>query len=156
MKPIYLGADHAGFDLKEKVKSWLKKKRMSFVDCGNLVFDKDDDYPDFAENVARKVVQKKSLGILFCGSAEGMCIAANKVRGIRAVSPCSQIAAKRAREHNDANILCLAGGKTLDPMPGFSFSEAVKMIETFLKISFSKEKRHLRRLNKIKKIENRR
>lgn len=153
MKTIYLGADHAGFDLKEKIKSWLEKKKISFIDCGNLIFDQDDDYPDFAEKVAKKAVQNKTKGILFCGSAEGMCIAANKVRDARAVAPCNPIAAKRSREHNDANILCLAGGNTLVPMLGFSALQATKTIEIFLKTNFSGEKRHVRRLRKIARME---
>ncbi|MBI4983662.1 RpiB/LacA/LacB family sugar-phosphate isomerase [Candidatus Woesearchaeota archaeon] len=150
---IYLGSDHAGFELKKKIKSWLKKKKIAFQDLGNLVFDPNDDYPDFAAKVARKAVAAKSFGVLLCGSAEGMCIAANKISGARAVAPCSLIAAKRAREHNNANILCLAGGKTLEPMPGLSFTQATKLLDTFLCVSFSKEERHMRRLNKIKKLE---
>lgn len=154
-KTIYLGADHAGFELKEKIKLWLKKQKISFQDLGNTIFDSNDDYPDFAEKVARKVAQEKTLGILFCGSAEGMCIAANKIRGARAVTPCNPLAAKRAREHNDANIICLAGGKTLEPMPGISFSSTIKILDIFLKTKFSSEARHVRRLKKVNLLEER-
>lgn len=153
MKQIYLGADHAGFKLKEKIKAWLKKEKIVFEDLGNLKYDKDDDYPDFAAKVARAVVKNKSFGILFCGSAEGVCIAANKIKGIRAVNPQGVIQARLAREHEDANVLCLAGGASLEPQPGVSVSHARKMIKVFLKTPFSQEKRHVRRINKIKALE---
>jgi ribose 5-phosphate isomerase B len=146
MKRIYLGADHAGFKLKENVKSWLKKKKILFTDLGNLVFDKDDDYPDFAEKVAKMTVKEKTFGALFCGSAEGMCIAANKIKGIKAVNPSTLVLTRLSRKHNNANILCLSGLYT-KPI------QAHKLIETFLKTKFSKEKRHLRRLKKIAKME---
>lgn len=146
MKPIYLGADHAGFDLKEKIKSWLKKKRISFVDCGNLVFDKDDDYPDFAERVAKAVVKSKSLGILICGSGQGMCITANKIRGAQAVIPFSKEEARLSRRHNNANILCLSGRY-------IGFPKASIITDTFLQTKFIPIARHVRRLKKIAQIE---
>ncbi len=153
MKTIYLGSDHAGFALKEKVKAWLDKNRISYEDCGNLVLDKNDDYPDFAVAVGKNVVKFYSFGILFCGSAEGMCIAANKIKGVRAVNPPDILKAKLSREHNDANILCLGGGKTLQPQPGTSFATAKQMIRVFLTTPFSGAARHKRRLKKIIKLE---
>lgn len=143
---IYLGSDHAGFELKEKIKHWLDKNNLAYEDLGNAVFDPDDDYPDYAGKVARKVVENKSLGILLCGSAQGMCIAANKIKGARAVIPFSLKEARLAREHNDANIICLSGWYT-------HFHRAAKMLEVFLAASFSKEPRHVRRLNKIRRLE---
>ena len=107
-RKIYLGADHAGFVLKEKVKRWLIEKKIAFEDLGNLVYDKEDDYPDFAEKVAKRVMQDGSKGILFCGSAEGIAIAANKVKGVRAVAVWDKKIAQLSREDNDANILCFA------------------------------------------------
>ncbi len=141
---IYVGADHAGFALKEKMKVFLKKLNYKVVDKGNLVYDKNDDYPDFALKVAKAVGKNK--GILFCGSAEGMCIAANKVKGIRAVAVGNINLAKKTRTHNDANILCLSGWYIKPDL-------AKKIIKTWLGTRFSKAKRHVRRLNKIKKIE---
>lgn len=152
-KPIYIGADHAGFALKEKVKAWFVKRKIAFYDCGDLVLDSNDDYPDFAASVARKAVVGKTFGIVFCGSAEGVCIAANKIKGARAVNPHGIIQAKLAREHEDANILCLAGGRSLKPQPAVSFPRAIKMIQAFLNTSFSNEARHIRRINKILKLE---
>jgi len=152
-KTIYLGADHAGYALKEKVKRWLTSRKIRFEDCGDLVLDLNDDYPDFAAAVARRVVKEKNIGIVFCGSAEGMCIAANKIHGARAVNPHGLIQTALAREHEDANILCLAGGHSRSPQPAIPFSQATKMIEIFLNTEFSGEERHIRRLAKIRKLE---
>jgi ribose 5-phosphate isomerase B len=152
-KTIYLGSDHAGFKLKEKVKQWLDKEKIVYEDLGNNKFDINDDYPDYAVKVARKVSKNKSKGILLCGSAEGMCIAANKNKGIRAVNPSNAILARLSREHNDANVICLSGGGTLKPIEGLSFLKTKKLIKIFLNTKFSKAKRHTRRLNKIKRLE---
>lgn len=153
MKKIYLGADHAGFALKEKVKQWLTEKKTAFEDLGNLIYDKNDDYPDFAEKVARKVVREGTKGILFCGSAEGMAMAANKVKGVRAVAVWDKKIAELSRKHNDANVLCLAGGGMLKPIPGLSLEKAKVIISVWLKMQFRGEVRHKRRIEKIKKIE---
>ncbi len=153
---IILGSDHAGFELKEAVKSYLLKAGIDLEDLGAYKYIKTDDYPDYAEKVAEKVSRYKgSRGILFCGSAEGICIAANKFKGIRAVAVWTEKIAKISREHNDANILCLAGGKTLAPIPSLPSSKAKKIVNIWLKTPFSKEPRHKRRLNKIKSIEDR-
>ncbi len=143
---IFIGSDHAGFKLKEKLKVWLKKNKIKSVDLGNLKYIPTDDYPDYAEKVVRQVVKTKSKGILICGSAQGVCIAANKVKGIRAVIPFSVKEAQLSREHLDANVLCLSGWY-------FSQKEAEQMVDCFLKTKFSKEPRHIRRINKIKKLE---
>ena len=105
-KKIYIGSDHAGFKLKEQIKRWLKNNQIAYQDLGNLALDVTDDYPDYAEKVAKKVVKEKTLGILLCGSAEGVCIAANKVKGARAVNPHGIIQTLFAKKHEDANILC--------------------------------------------------
>lgn len=154
-KTIYLGSDHAGFELKEKIKRWLNQQKINHRDLGNLVYDLNDDYPDFAEKVCRQVAKTGSLGFLFCGSSEGICIAANKIKGIRAVSAFTPLTAKLSRKHNDANILCLSGGKMKEKVKGLDLplSQTKKIIKTFLTTSFSNEPRHIRRLNKIKKLE---
>ena len=146
MKEIYLGSDHAGFKLKEQIKKWLDSQKIKYEDLGALTFDKDDDYPDYAIPLAEKVVKEKTKGILLCGSAEGVCIAANKVKGALAVNPATVELAKLSREHNDANILCLSGWFG-------DIDKSKKMIKTFLNTSLSKESRHRRRVNKIKKYE---
>jgi len=146
VEKIYIAADHAGFKLKDEIKKWLHKKGIEFIDMGSHVLDPADDYPDYAVPLARKVAAAKSLGILVCGSAQGVCIAANKVRGARAVIPFSLEEVKLSREHNDANIICLSGWF-------MGMHKAKKMIELFLNTPFSKEPRHVRRVNKIKKLE---
>ena len=145
-KRVYIGSDHAGFKLKRQIKSWLKKKNVHYQDLGNVVLDVTDDYPDYAEKVAKKVVKEKTLGVLICGSAEGVCIAANKIKGARAVTPFSLKSARLAREHNDANIICLSGWFE-------DYFKTTKMLEVFLNTNFSGEERHVRRINKIKKME---
>lgn len=148
-KKIYLGADHAGFELKEKIKRWLKKHNIAYEDVGDKIYNPNDDYPDYAEKVAREVVRNNSLGILVCGSAQGICIAANKIKNVRAVVPFSLKEARLSREHNDANIICLSGWFV-------HFHKATKMLEKFLTTPFSQEMRHRRRVEKIKRLEQRR
>ena len=143
---IYLGADHAGFDSKEKIKKYLLQKKYKVIDCGNKRYNANDDYPDFAFKVAKEVAYHRGFGILFCGSAEGMSIAANKVRGIRAVVAHDITEAKLTREHNDSNVLCLSGWHTPIPL-------AKRIINIWLQTPFSNDKRHKRRLRKITQIE---
>src|SRR3989338_3864167 len=103
---IYLGADHAGFKLKEFVRAHLEKKGYEVYDLGAHELNRRDDYPDFAIKVAREVSEsdnERAKGVLCCGSAQGMCIAANKVSGIRAVSATSVREVKLTRTHNNAN-----------------------------------------------------
>ena len=146
MKAIYIGSDHAGFHLKEKIRKWLEHKHIPYLDVGNKRLDPKDDYPDFAIALARKVVADKSLGILVCGSAQGMCIAANKIKGARAVIPYSLKEARLSKEHNNANVICLSGWF-------MHMHRAKRMIEIFLTTPFSQEARHVRRLAKIRRLE---
>ena len=148
MKPIvYLGADHAGFDLKNYLKTILKKKGYTVHDMGNTNYDPSDDYPDFAAKVGKAVAKNKNArGILCCGSAEGICIAANKIKGVRAVAVWNLANAKLSREHNDANVLCLSGWQ-------LSKKRAEKITATWLRTPFSKATRHVRRLKKISALE---
>ena len=132
--------------LKKKIKVWLNHKGITVVDVGNKILDPKDDYPDFASSLARKVVAEKSLGILICGSAQGMCIAANKIKGTRAVVPGSLKEARLSKEHNHANIICLSGWF-------MHLHKAKRMIEIFLTVPFSKEPLHARRVAKIKRLE---
>lgn len=154
-KIIYIGADHAGFKLKEYVKIFLENKKYKVVDVGAYKLIKDDDYPEYAFKVAEKVSKTNNRGILVCGSAEGICIAANKVKGVRAVPVWNMINAGLTREHNDANVLCLAGGDMLKPINGLSKQQAEKIILTWLKTKFSEEKRHKRRIKQISDYEKR-
>jgi ribose 5-phosphate isomerase B len=142
---LIIGSDHAGFQLKEQIKKCLSKKGFQLEDVGT---DSEEscDYPDFAAKVAKKVQKTKNLGIVICGTGIGACITANKFRGIRAALCKDEFAAKLAREHNDANILCL-GGRTTNP------EQAKKIVDAFLSAQPSKEPRHIARVNKISAIE---
>ena len=147
MKEVYLGADHAGFELKQSLKNYLTKQGYIVKDMGAKNYKKDDDYPKYAAAVAKKVSKhKETKGILLCGSAQGMCIAANKIKNIRAVTPHTISEAKLTRQHNNANILCLSGWNLSTP-------EAFKIAEVWLETEFSKETRHSRRLKEIAKLE---
>ena len=141
MTKIILGADHAGFELKEKIKALLTRMGKDFDDLGTHSIEKVD-YPVYAKKVAEKVAGKKAMGILVCGSGIGMCIAANKTKGVRAAMVNDAETARLAREHNNANILCL-GSRTA---PADNYEDLVK---TFLQTKFSKEKRHHQRVREI-------
>ncbi len=144
---IYLGADHAGLQLKERIKQCLDKEGQSYVDIGATEAIPIDDYPDYAAQVAKKVLENgNNLGILVCGSGAGVCITANKFKGIRAAVAVKAEEIKKINEHTDINVLCLSGWK-------LSFTEAIKIVKTFLKTQFSGDERHVRRIGKIKKIE---
>lgn len=143
---IYLGADHGGFSFKEKIKEFLNELKIEYRDLGNTKFEPEDDFPDFALAVANKVAEINGKGILVCTNGEGMCIVANKIKGIRAVSPVTKKAALRSREDLDSNILCL--GEHI-----LSFRDAKKIIKIWLETDFFPADRYIRRINKIKKIE---
>jgi len=145
---IYLGADHAGFELKEQIKSFLKEKEYEVEDCGAFSFDKNDDYPDFIAKAAKKVASDKdSKGIVLGKSGAGECIVANKIKGIRAVLGFSKENVKLAREHNDANVLSLGSEFVNEEL-------AKELVKIFLETPFSNEERHKRRIEKIKQVEN--
>lgn len=146
---IFLGADHGGFELKNKIAKFLKAKRKKFNDLGPKWVNMDDDYPDFAFAVAKKVAVKKgNLGILICRSGIGMSIAANKAKGVKS-GLCSFVGqAVTARAHNNCNILTL-------PADFISEERALKIVGTFLEADFCGEERHVRRLKKIEKYERR-
>lgn len=144
---IFLGADHNGFQLKEAIKKFLKGLGVGFEDLGNTKFDPKDDYPDFAISVAKKVAKTQgNKGILICGSGAGVCITANKVKGIRAAQVFTEEQARVLREEDDINILCLDGWELQE-------INAQEIVDAFLKTEFSKLPRHKRRIQKIKKIE---
>lgn len=140
---IFLGADHNGFGLKNELKKYLANKNLIVHDLGNLKFDKNDDYIDFAKKVAQAVKKNKSaMGILVCGSGQGMCMAANRIAGIRAGIGYSQSTAKHARQDENSNILCL-------PAWDLSKTKALKIAATWLTTPFSNLPRHKRRIKKL-------
>ena len=144
---IFLGADHAGFSLKERLKPYLRKSGYVAIDCGNTQLDRNDDYPLFGAKVARKVApDSNSVGILICGSGQGVCIVANKIKGIRAAVAEHIVDAVQARADDDCNVLCLPGRM-------ITLVKAKKIVQAFLHTSFKTEKKYLRRINEVKRIE---
>jgi ribose 5-phosphate isomerase B len=145
---IYLGSDHRGFYLKEKIKEELKKKNINFEDLGYFEYNEDDDYTDIAIKVAEKVKENpENRGILLCGSGVGVCVSANKVKGIRAGFGLDENIVKRGREEDDINVLCL-------PADFLDLDKAMILIEKFLSTDFKKEEKYLRRIKKIEEYEN--
>src|SRR4051812_30473609 len=119
---IAIGSDHAGFELKEKVKQHLVKKGHEVDDKGTDSTE-SVDYPDFAQKVAHEVASKNAeYGVLVCGSGIGMAITANKVRGIRAANVSTEVEAQLSREHNDANIVTI-GARILKETPAIDIVE---------------------------------
>ncbi len=138
---IAVGSDHAGYELKEKVKAYLEKNNIKVSDFGCFA-NESVDYPDYAVKVAKSVVAgENEWGILICGTGIGISITANKIKGIRAALCCSEYMAKMARKHNNANILAM-GGRTTTP------DNAEKIIEVFLNTEFEGG-RHAVRVKKI-------
>ncbi len=139
-----MASDHAGFDLKEKIKSYLESQNLTAKDFGTFK-NESVDYPDYGFLAAQAVAENKAdKGILICGSGIGMSIVANKVKGIRAALCTDEEMAKVSRSHNDANVLVLGGRIT-------SFEVAVKIIDAWLNTSFAGG-RHFRRINKIHQL----
>lgn len=143
---IYLGSDHAGYEMRGALKEYLKELNQDFVDLG--VFSADStDYPDIAREVAEKVSENSgSFGLLICGTGTGMAIAANKLNGVRAASVVNEVMAEMARKHNDANVMAI-GSRLID------IEMAKKLVKIFVETPFDAEERHQRRVDKITEIE---
>jgi ribose 5-phosphate isomerase B len=138
---IALGADHKGFQYKEKVKKFLQGKGYEVIDFGTFS-EESVDYPDFGFKVAKAVANKEAeRGILFCWSGIGMCISANKIKGIRAALCLNEEMARLSREHNDSNVLSLSAKFIPE-------EKLLKIVEVWLNTSFEGG-RHQRRLDKI-------
>ena len=138
---IVVGSDHAGFELKQIIIEHLSERNMNYVDFGTSCLD-SVDYPDYAKKVAEEVNSKDLImGILVCGSGQGMAMTANRFKNVRAAICHNSDVAKVTRQHNDANVLCL-GSRFID------MSEAIKCVDVFLGTDFEGE-RHLKRINKI-------
>ena len=141
MKNIVIASDHAGFELKEYVKKYLIKKKLLFKDVGSLT-QKRVDYPDYAHKLARILKKKRNyIGVLVCGSGQGMLMSANKHKNIRAALCYDVKSTKLSRLHNDANIITL-GGRLI------SKKNALKYLNIFLKTKFEGG-RHKKRIRKI-------
>ena len=145
---VALGADHGGYSLKNELLARLQGQ-YDILDMGSHKYDPDDDYPDFAEAIAKAVASGKAQrGILVCGSGVGACIATNKVPGVRACLCHDTYSAHQGVEHDDMNVLCL-GARVI------GIELATELAIAFLEARFSNEKRHRRRLKKVLAIEKR-
>jgi len=145
---LVISADHAGFPLKEEVRGYLEKKGHDIVDLGAYTGDQPDDYPDFAEKVGEAINQGVAKrGILICGSGVGVCVAANKIPGIRAGMCHDTYSAHQGVEHDDMNVVVL-GARIIGP------ALAYEVVDAFIGAKFiSNEPRFTRRFNKVMAIE---
>jgi len=142
-KTVYIGADHAGFARKASLVEYLKQAGHIVEDLGAHIEDPADDYPEYAARVAQRVrAHPGSLGVLSCGNAEGICIAANKFQGIRAGVGYSVDAAKTMRTDDDANIICVPGRLDIPDDP-------LVIVDAFLSTEFSNAERHKRRIEQV-------
>jgi len=143
----FLASDHAGFEVKEKVKKMLEDQGHEVEDCGAFEFNPNDDYPDFIKVAAIKVAQNlDSFGIVFGKSGAGEAMAANKIKGIRAFLAINEKNVVLARQHNDANVMSIGSELIAE-------GDIFKLVQLFLETQFSGEERHVRRIEKIKEIE---
>ena len=146
---IHIGSDHAGLELKGALVEYIESKGHSVIDHGPFEFDAVNDYPDFCIPAAiATVADPDSLGIVLGGSGNGEQIAANKVKGVRAALAWSIETAQLAKEHNNANVVGIGGRM-------HSIDECKKIIDAFIETPFTNDERHIRRINKITKYEDR-
>jgi ribose 5-phosphate isomerase B len=144
---IYLGSDHAGYDLKKHLVSWLTAQGHEAVDCGPAEFDALDDYPPFVMLAASKTAADPgSLGVVIGGSGNGEAIAANKVPGIRAALAWTLETAQLGRQHNNANVISLGARMVTE-------DDALAFVDAFLATPFSGEERHARRIEMLSEYE---
>ena len=148
---IYLATDHAGFELKEKVKAYLEEKGFEVFDCGALTLEPGDGYPQYmvraAENVQKDALHAPSMAVIFGGSGQGEAIVANRFRHVRAIvyAGGNLELVKLGREHNDANIISI-GARFV------TFAEATQAIDLFLATPFSHDERHAERIIQIEEL----
>jgi ribose 5-phosphate isomerase B len=144
---VYLGSDHAGFELKQHFVKWLTEAGHEPIDCGPHIYDAVDDYPPFCLRTAeRTAADPEALGVVIGGSGNGEAIAANKVKGVRAALAWSVETAQLGREHNNANVLSVGARMHTE-------EEATRFLETFLSTPFSEGERHIRRIDMLTEYE---
>jgi len=145
---IAIGSDHGGYELKKKIIEFLTKRQIEYSEFG-CMYGETYDYPDAAVEVCNYINNNKvSFGILICSTGIGINIAANKICGIRGALCSDKYSAQMAREHNDANVLCL-GSRIIDS------NLAIEIVNIFLDTKFSDELRHKNRIQKISELEHR-
>lgn len=147
IKKIGICADHGGFELKERITSFLNENQYQTVDFGAKTLDNADDYPDYVIPLAKAVAAKELFrGIAICGSGVGACITANKISGVRAALIGDYFSAHQGVEDDDMNLICLGGRVT-------GYASAEELVISFLNATFIGEERHVRRLQKIENLE---
>lgn len=143
---LYLGSDHNGVYLKKQIKKFLEFEKIDFEDIGPSTVNITDDYPDIAQKVCQKVLENESnRGVLICKSGQGVCIASNRISGIRAAQAMSVETVEAGRNDDDINVLCLSSHWQNEV-------ESAKIIKKFLETKFSKQARFIRRINKLDRI----
>lgn len=150
---VYLGADHQGFYLKNKIRDYLTKAGYQITDYSNEQFDPDDDFPQFARAAARRVVDEEDdtdVAILICGGGQGMAMAANRIKGVRAIVAMSVDDAKYGRNDNDANVLCLPA-RILDK--DYNTPLWQDIIDAFLTTPFAGAERYIRRNRELDELQ---
>ncbi len=148
-KDMFIGiaSDHAGFEMKKHVSTFLSSIGYDVIDYGNAILQPTDDYPDYVIPLAQAVSEKKvSRGIAICGSGVGACITANKINGVRACLITEKFSARQGVEDDDMNIICLGASITKE-------KEAEELLQIFLAATFNTAERHIRRLIKVSELE---
>jgi ribose 5-phosphate isomerase B len=143
---IYIGADHQGFELKQKLAEYLSKNGYEIVDEGSQQPDQTDDFTEFAGRVVTAMLASgdpEAKGILICGSGQGMCMAANRFKGIRASLVWDEFEAKSARNDDDSNVLCLPARELID------LNHTLDLVNAWLKTPFAGADRYIRRIKKL-------
>lgn len=146
---IYIGADHRGFELKAKVAEFLRTRGHDVIDVGDQQLDPNDDFPQYASKVATAVLTSEAAeprGILICGSGQGVAMAANRFKGIRASLIWNEYEAKSARSDDDSNVLCLPAHEMTD------FNKAADLITIWLNTSFTGADRYIRRIKELDQL----
>ena len=150
---VYLGADHQGFFLKNKVRDYLTKAGYQITDYSNEELDPDDDFPKYAKLAAKRVVDEKDdtdVAILVCGGGQGMCMAANRIKGVRAIVASSVEDATYGRNDNDANVLCLPA-RVLDREYNIPLWRDI--VDAFMNTPFAGAERYIRRNRELDQLE---
>lgn len=145
--PLFIASDHGGYQLKKRLARYIENElNLKIEDLGPYEYDEADDYPDFAIPLARKVAETNGRGILICKNGIGVCIAANKVKGVRAGIGYNLMAAETMVQHDNTNVLCLSAKLT-------SEEHGMQIVKKWLETEFANEERHVRRLGKIAELE---
>lgn len=145
---LYIASDHSGFDMKDMIIQKLNEENIEVIDTTEKLIE-GDDYPDMVKNVCSRI-ENKDLAIIICGTGIGSAIAANKIKGIRAAVCHDAYTAKMTRWDNNSNVLCI-GARTEYAKDE---QKVLEIVKTFINTEFSNDERHIRRINKIKEMEN--